>query len=187
MTEQKRKIDMHVSIATKILQEIKRREIDKLQDFEEEAMKGNMSNQTKQLILQYVRREAKESVDKMDKVRLCAIMAQCCPDFKFVQQVLKIVEEENLLEKPDVQFLTQLAGQVENLSPQSKDQQQQQYSLSSIAKQVTSGGKSLLENIGVLSKDKKLIMVNQVRQALASIVRRVPLQQGHHYINCATG
>lgn len=30
MTEQKRKIDMHVSIATKILQEIKRREIDKL-------------------------------------------------------------------------------------------------------------------------------------------------------------
>lgn len=40
MTEKKRKIDMHVSIATKILQEIKRREIDKLQDFEEELMKG---------------------------------------------------------------------------------------------------------------------------------------------------
>jgi hypothetical protein len=30
MTEKKRKIDMHVSIATKILQEIKKREIDKL-------------------------------------------------------------------------------------------------------------------------------------------------------------
>ena len=44
MTEQKRKIDMHVSIATKILSEIKRREIDKLQDFEEECMKGSLSN-----------------------------------------------------------------------------------------------------------------------------------------------
>jgi hypothetical protein len=43
MTEQKRKIDMHVSIATKILQEIKRREIDKLQDFEDEIMKGTVS------------------------------------------------------------------------------------------------------------------------------------------------
>jgi hypothetical protein len=30
MTDKKRKIDMHVAIATKILTEIKRREIDKL-------------------------------------------------------------------------------------------------------------------------------------------------------------
>jgi len=30
MTERKKKIDMHVQIASKILQEIKRREIDKL-------------------------------------------------------------------------------------------------------------------------------------------------------------
>ena len=84
MTEQKRKIDMHVSIATKILSEIKRREIDKLQDFEEECMKGSLSNQSKQLILTYVRRESKEAVEKLDKVRLCAIMVQCCQDSKFV-------------------------------------------------------------------------------------------------------
>jgi Sec1 family len=75
MTEQKRKIDMHVSIATKILQEIKRREIDKLQDFEEEAMKGTLSNQSKQLILTYIRRETKEPTERSDKVRLCAILA----------------------------------------------------------------------------------------------------------------
>ena len=50
MTEKKRKIDMHVSIATKILQEIKKREIDKLQDFEEEIMKGTISTQTKAAI-----------------------------------------------------------------------------------------------------------------------------------------
>lgn len=75
MTEQKRKIDMHVSIATKILQEIKKREIDKLQDFEEEAMKGTLSNQSKQLIITYIRREAKENTEKTDKARLVAILA----------------------------------------------------------------------------------------------------------------
>jgi hypothetical protein len=54
MTEKKRKIDMHVSIASKILAEIKRREIDKLQDFEEEAMRGNLSTATRQSIIAYV-------------------------------------------------------------------------------------------------------------------------------------
>ena len=38
MTERKKKIEMHVQIATKILGEIKRRSIDKLQDFEDDLM-----------------------------------------------------------------------------------------------------------------------------------------------------
>lgn len=38
MTERKKKIDMHINVATKILGEIKRRAIDKLQDVEEEIM-----------------------------------------------------------------------------------------------------------------------------------------------------
>lgn len=54
MTDKKRKIDMHVSMATKILQEIKRRDIDRLQDFEEEMMRGTASAQTRQGILTYV-------------------------------------------------------------------------------------------------------------------------------------
>ena len=54
MTEKKRKIDMHVSLATKILSEIKRREIDKLQDFEEEAMRGSLSAGTRQVIITYI-------------------------------------------------------------------------------------------------------------------------------------
>jgi len=40
MTEKKKKVDMHVDIATKILSEIKRRSIDKLQDIEDEILKG---------------------------------------------------------------------------------------------------------------------------------------------------
>lgn len=30
-------------------------------------------------------------------------------------------------------------------------------------------------------------MVNQVRQIITNIVRRVPLAQGQHFVNCATG
>lgn len=40
MTEKKKKVDMHVQIASKMLGEIKRRDLDKLQDFEDEIMKG---------------------------------------------------------------------------------------------------------------------------------------------------
>ncbi len=40
MTERKKKIDMHVQIASKILSEIKRRGIDKLQDIEDEIMQS---------------------------------------------------------------------------------------------------------------------------------------------------
>jgi hypothetical protein len=40
MTEKKKKVDMHVQIASKMLSEIKRRDLDKLEDFEEEVMKS---------------------------------------------------------------------------------------------------------------------------------------------------
>lgn len=40
MTEKKKKVDMHVQIASKMLQEVKRRDLDKLQDFEDEIMKS---------------------------------------------------------------------------------------------------------------------------------------------------
>ena len=38
-------------------------------------MKGTLSNQSKQLIITYIRREAKETTETTDKVRLCAILA----------------------------------------------------------------------------------------------------------------
>lgn len=38
MTERKKKIDMHINVASKILDDIKRRGIDKLQDIEDEIM-----------------------------------------------------------------------------------------------------------------------------------------------------
>jgi hypothetical protein len=38
MTEQKKKIDMHVKIASRILTDIKARQLDKMQDIEDEIM-----------------------------------------------------------------------------------------------------------------------------------------------------
>lgn len=56
MTEKKKKVDMHIQTATKILSEIKRRSIDKLQDFEDELMtSGRLSGQNKTEIMNYLR------------------------------------------------------------------------------------------------------------------------------------
>jgi hypothetical protein len=51
-------------------------------------------------------------------------------------------------------------------------------------------GASLLEKVGVLSKDKKLVMVNQVKEIIQTAARKVPINtiaQSGYYINCATG
>lgn len=49
---------MHVQIASKMLSEIKRRSIDKLQDFEDEIMNGTtLSNTCKTDLIQYLQGE----------------------------------------------------------------------------------------------------------------------------------
>lgn len=58
MTERKRKIEMHVKIASKILSEIKRRSIDKLQDFEDELMtSGKLSSGNRVEVMNFMKRE----------------------------------------------------------------------------------------------------------------------------------
>ncbi len=49
MIERKKKIDMHVAIASKILAEIRRRTLDKVNDFEDEIMdaSGQLSSATR--------------------------------------------------------------------------------------------------------------------------------------------
>lgn len=49
MTERKKKIDMHVAIAMKLLSEIQKRKLDKLQEFEDEIMgaSGQLSHSLK--------------------------------------------------------------------------------------------------------------------------------------------
>lgn len=81
MTERKKKIEMHVQIATKILSEIKRRQIDKLQDFEDELMtNGRLSTANKVEVMNYVKGETDKSEEYIDKLRLLLIQIMCGND-----------------------------------------------------------------------------------------------------------
>jgi len=69
---------MHVSIATRILREIKSRSLDKLEDIEEEIMKGTLSTQTKAELNAYLQSEV--CPNNTDVVRLLVIMVLCYLD-----------------------------------------------------------------------------------------------------------
>ena len=75
MTEQKRKIDMHVSIASKILSEIKKRKIDSLQDWQDEIMKnGVLATQSKADLFKYLQ----SSLNENDVFRLLILISHFC-------------------------------------------------------------------------------------------------------------
>lgn len=81
MTERKKKCEMHVQIATRIFSEIKRRSIDKLQDFEDELMTaGKLSAASKVEVIALFKRETDKQEEYMDKLRLLLIYIFCGND-----------------------------------------------------------------------------------------------------------
>ena len=96
LTDQKKKIDMHVKIASKVLREIKERQIDKLQDIEEEAITTrrlvgeNKDDLVK--ILEFPSSNPK-SDHFLDKVRILVIMILCLKDTDELQKYVQMVEE----------------------------------------------------------------------------------------------
>lgn len=94
MTEKKKKLDMHVQTATKILSEIKRRSIDKLQDFEDELMSaGRLSGQNKVEVFNYLKIESDKQEIYNDKLRLLMIGAMCGSDISEIWQMIEVVKE----------------------------------------------------------------------------------------------
>jgi len=78
MTEKKKKVDMHVQIASKILSEIKRRELDKLQDFEDEIMKSTkLSSQCLTDLMAYFKNPIATTEHFTDRMRILTIIAMC--------------------------------------------------------------------------------------------------------------
>lgn len=78
MTEKKKKVDMHVQIASKILSEIKRRDLDKLQDFEDEIMKSTkLSNQCMIDLMAYLKNQIATPEHFTDRMRILTIIAIC--------------------------------------------------------------------------------------------------------------
>jgi uncharacterized phage infection (PIP) family protein YhgE len=108
MTERKKKIEMHVQIATKILSEIKRRAIDKLQDFEDELMTtGRLSSANKAEVGSILARETDKVDEFQDKMRLLIIYIMCGQDYKEVKEAIDMVKALHM-DKWDEAFVDSL-------------------------------------------------------------------------------
>ena len=83
MQDKKKKIDMHVKLATKLLTEIKSRQIDKLQDIEDEILtKRSVSGENKQDLINYMGLDLPQDSESTfsDKIRILMIMILCFKD-----------------------------------------------------------------------------------------------------------
>ena len=93
LTERKKKIDMHVLLATKLVSEIKRRSIDNLQDYEDELMTtGKVSSANRIEVVNYFKRETDKSEEYNDKLRLLLIYILCANDVNEVKQHIETVK-----------------------------------------------------------------------------------------------
>ena len=89
MTEAKKKVDMHVKIASKILEEIRARQIDKLQDIEDEIITQRYVSGENKTDLQTILDNPHGSF--LDKVRLLVIMILCLKDLDELSQYIQTV------------------------------------------------------------------------------------------------
>lgn len=105
LTEKKKKIDMHVKMASKILQEIKSRQLDTLQDIEEELMtQGKVSSETKEAMNNFLQKNvpfqynsaqsaACQNASFADKLRLLIILILCMKDVNELGSYIEMAEE----------------------------------------------------------------------------------------------
>ena len=95
MTARKTKIDMHVTIATKILSEIKRRELNNISDWGDAIMSGKLTNQERVDLIRFLGRETASATPEEfnDKFRLLVIIALCTSDRTLVIESIAAVKE----------------------------------------------------------------------------------------------
>ncbi len=93
MTERKKKIDMHINVASKVLEDIKRRGIDKLQDIEDEIMTSKqMSSSTRIQFMEFMRKDTEKQDEFNDKIRLLVIYIFCSGDVSDIKQIMDIIK-----------------------------------------------------------------------------------------------
>lgn len=83
MQDKKKKIDMHVKLASRLLTDIKSRQIDKLQDIEDEILtKRSVSGDNKQDLINYIGLDIPDNAYStfIDKIRILMIMILCFKD-----------------------------------------------------------------------------------------------------------
>ena len=92
MLERKKKIDMHMKIASKILIEIKSRQIDKLQDIEDEILTTRkITGENKQDLENILCLEHTSKNQFIDKVRIIVIMILCLKDLDLLLKLIDMV------------------------------------------------------------------------------------------------
>ena len=80
---------MHINVASKILDDIKRRGIDKLQDIEDEIMTNKqMSTATKNLFMEFIRKDTQKQDEIEDKMRLLLIFIICSSDLSDIKPII---------------------------------------------------------------------------------------------------
>ena len=86
---------MHVKLATKLLTEIKSRQIDKLQDIEDEILtKRSVSGENRQDLINYIGLDIHDESTFSDKVRILMIMILCFKDLDQLQKFIEQVDEK---------------------------------------------------------------------------------------------
>jgi len=100
MTERKKRIEMHVQIASRILADIKRRGIDELQEFEDDIMTtGRLSAANKAKANEMLKKETSKPEEIRDKIRLLLINIMCgqdLPDIKGMIDTVRSLHADHL-------------------------------------------------------------------------------------------
>lgn len=152
MTERKKRIEMHVQIASRILAEIKRRGIDELQEFEDDIMTtGRLSAANKAKAGEMLRKETSKPEEIRDKIRLLLINILCGQDQSEIRGMLDTVRSLHAdhLDEGFIDFMLKRRAEQE---PVSETAQPGSF-ISGIAKQVQSQSKTLLSKISGLLSD----------------------------------
>ena len=98
MTERKKYIDMHVKVASNILNEINKRELNSLQDWEDEIMlnSDSLPTQTRTDMMRYLNREVSSKDEFTDKVRLLVILILTFNERELVDEAIKAVKKSTI-------------------------------------------------------------------------------------------
>jgi hypothetical protein len=101
LTEKKRKVDMHLKVASYVFKQIQERSLDKLQDIEEEIISsGTIKGENKENLIDYLKNNQDfPYVDDplannffSDKMRLAIIMILCLKNLDEMDEYVKLLE-----------------------------------------------------------------------------------------------
>lgn len=168
MTEQKKKIDMHMKIASSMLTEIKSRSIDKLQDIEDEILTTRkLAGENRQDLVNILGISSTEKTQFEDKIRVLIMMILCLKDmaelqsfYDIVQNTHKKIDEVGVLEKVNIMLKKRL-----NIESQNKQQEESQGGSQAFgfARQLTKGLASGLSNILTDQNNQQNIFAREVK------------------------